>query len=74
MTDDNVIVLPVPTRLDVPVERVLGAAMAAEMETAVVIGWAANGDFYFASSAGDGGDVLWLLEVARKKLMEAGGA
>lgn len=74
MTDDNVVILSVPTRLDLPAERVLKAALDADIKTAVVIGWDANDDFYFASSAGDGGDVLWLLEVARKKLMETGGA
>lgn len=70
----NVITMPGPTRIDLPVERVLTVALGAELKTAVVIGWDADGEFYFKSSAADGGEVLWLLEVARKKLMEAGGA
>lgn len=70
MSDDNVIVMSVSTRLDIPAERVLTAALDADIKTAVVIGWDADGDFYFASSAADGGDVLWLLEMARKQLLE----
>lgn len=71
---DNVVTWPAPTRIDVPVERVMQAASDASLETAIVIGWDSSGQFYFKSSAADGGDVLWLLEVARKKLLEAGGA
>jgi len=59
------------TRLDLPADRILENAPK-EMQTAVVIGWDADGDFYFASSAADGADVLWLLEMAKKKLLEIG--
>jgi hypothetical protein len=59
------------TRLDIPAERILRKAQDADLSTAVVIGWDADGDFYFASTAADGGDVLWLLELAKKKLLEA---
>jgi hypothetical protein len=58
------------TRLDIPVERVLRQAGDAELDTAVVIGWDANGEFYFASSAADGGEIIWLLELTKKKLLE----
>ncbi|MBR0682756.1 hypothetical protein GXW74_19850 [Roseomonas eburnea] len=67
------VVLPVVTRLDVPAERVLSCAMEAGLEKAVVVGWTAEGEFYFASSLADGGEVLWLLEMAKKRLLEAGG-
>jgi len=60
------------TMLDIPVETVMNMAGAANLGTAVVIGWDEVGDFYFASSASDGGDVLWLLEKAKKMLLEAG--
>lgn len=62
------------TTLDIAAERVLEGAHEARLASAVVIGHAENGDFYFASSIADGGDVLWLLEVAKKKLLEMGGA
>ena len=58
------------TYLDIPTERILRRAQEAGLSTAVVVGWAADGGFYFASSAADGGDVLWLLELAKKKLLE----
>jgi hypothetical protein len=69
---NNVVILPVVTRLDLPAQRTLDAACDANLETAVVIGWDADGDFYFASNKADGGDVLWLLELAKRKLFEAG--
>ncbi len=70
----NVIEPSFITKLDIPAERVLRKAQGSDLTTAVVIGWEADGDFYFASSAADGAEVLWLLEVAKKKLLEAGDA
>lgn len=67
----NVVILPVITRLDGPADRAIEAAASANLETVVVIGWDADGDFYFASNKADGGDVLWLLELAKRKLFEA---
>lgn len=68
----DIIELDVITRLDIPVSRVLNNA--ADLENVVVIGWTKEGDFYFASSKGDGGDVIYLLELAKKKLLEIGDA
>lgn len=59
------------TRLDCPPDRVLESAVG-ELEDAVVIGWSKTGDFYFASSKAGGPEVLWLLALASKKLMEIG--
>lgn len=72
MSKDNVVYLNQPTRLDIPVKRVLKGAKRAKLDTAVVVGWDPDGSLYFASSAADGGDVLWLLELAKKKLLEMG--
>jgi hypothetical protein len=58
------------TRLDIPAARVLQGATDAALQTAVVIGWDAKGEFYFASSAADGAEVLWLIKVTEKKLMD----
>lgn len=58
------------TTLDIPVERILRKATEAEMTTVVVMGWDKSGDLYFASSVADGGDVLWLMEQAKKRLLE----
>lgn len=69
----NVVDLNVPTTLDIPVDRVLRRADEAGLTTAVVMGWDADGQLYFASSVADGGDVLWLMECAKRALMDVGG-
>ena len=74
MNENNVVILPVVTRLDVPAERVLNAALAEDLEGVVVIGQQTDGGYYFNSSLADGGEVLWILEWAKLALMRAGGA
>lgn len=71
-SEGNVVGTGAPSRLDLPPKRVLAAAERAELNEVVVIGFDADGEFYFASSQADGGDVLWLLEMAKKKLLEVG--
>jgi hypothetical protein len=73
MSNNNVVILPVVTRLDIPVERVLNTALAADLDGVVVIGKQKDGYYYFSSSIADGGDVLWQLEWAKAALMRAGG-
>lgn len=58
------------TKLDIPVSKTLKFAKEANLQCAVVIGFDDNGEFYFASSKADGGYVIWLLEMAKKKLLE----
>ena len=67
---DNVVEFNSITSLDTPPPRVLAKAAGAKLESCVVVGFKEDGDFYFASSNADGGDVLWLLELAKKKLLE----
>jgi hypothetical protein len=67
----SVVVLPVITTLDIDVQRVLNAAVNAELERAIVIGRTADGELYFASSKSGGGEILWDLETARLRLMES---
>jgi len=57
------------SRLDIPAERVLQAAIAAGMSEVVICGFDSDGQEYFASSQADGGDVLWHLERAKIKLL-----
>lgn len=66
--DDNVVYLGGVTKLDLPPDQILGAAMG-EMEGVVILGYAKNGDEYFASSYADGGTVLWLMERAKLRLL-----
>jgi hypothetical protein len=56
------------SRLDIPPERVLTDALEKDLELAVVIGVDKDGQFYFASSASDGGEILWWLNRAVWKL------
>lgn len=65
----NVVELPVVTSLDIPCERILRKAAEADLQTAIVIGRDQDGELYFASSVADGGDVLWLMEIAKKALI-----
>lgn len=69
MTDGNVIDLGVITTLDLNPDRVLEAAKE-RLEYVVIVGFDKDGDFYFASSRSDGGDCIWVLEMAKKQLLE----
>lgn len=66
----EIIELEQVTKLDLPPERILRKATEAGLTGVVVVGYDADGDFYFASSYADG--VLWLTELAKKKLLEIG--
>lgn len=68
----DVVNLPVITRLDLPPERILTAALESGLDGVAIVGWDADGELYFASSMADGGEVLWLFELAKKKLLEVG--
>ena len=62
------------TRLDLPVDRVLEQAKGKLADGAVVVlGWDAEGELFFASNKADGGEVIWLLEMAKKRLLEISG-
>lgn len=65
----NVINLPVITTLDIPPERVLTEAIAADLGSVIVVGHTKDGDLYFGASMADGGEVLWLFERAKLALM-----
>ena len=62
---DNVVVLDCITTLDIPSDRVLEQAIG-KLESVVVFGYDKEGNEYFASSYGDGKDILWLLEMCKK--------
>lgn len=68
----NVVGIGGVTRLDIPAERVIDEAAKADLDAVIIIGTDQDGDFYFASSQADGGDVLWWLEIAKKRLLEIG--
>lgn len=67
----NVVDLNCKTRLDLPAEKVLGKALEADLDIAVVIGYDKDGEFYFASTTSNGADVVWLFEQGKLELLEA---
>lgn len=57
-----------PTRLDIPVDRVLQGAEEANLEKCIIIGDTGE-DIYLASSMGRISEVVYLLELAKHKLL-----
>lgn len=72
MPNDKIVPFPGVTRLDIPPERVLCGALENVFDKVVVLGYTEEGEEYFASSVADGGDILWLLERAKQRLMTVG--
>jgi hypothetical protein len=70
--EDVVVLFTGITKLDLPAERIIGGAAKANLDAVVIIGFDGDGDFFFSANKADGGEVLWLMELARKKLMEIG--
>lgn len=60
------------TKLNLPTERVLSSALEASLNGVVIVGYDKDGEFYFASSYAAGPEVLWLIELARTKLLKIG--
>lgn len=58
------------TKLDVPAERVIQAALEAGLTDVAISGVLQDGSEYFASSVADGADCLWMLERMKKRLLE----
>ena len=57
---------------NLPTKDVLTGAQETELTNVIVIGWNdAIGKLYTASSTGDGGTILLMLELAKNKLIEA---
>ncbi len=57
------------TKLDLPIDRVLDSAKG-ELEGVILIGYDKEGEEYFASTYADGGDILWLIERLKKRLLQ----
>ena len=57
------------TKLDLPVDTILESAKE-QLDGVLLLGYDNDGEFYFASTYADGGDVLWLLANCKKQLLE----
>lgn len=69
-TAENVEILDMTTRHDIPVERIYRWAKSMDFRGVVILGYTKSGDEYFSSSIADGGEALWLLERAKQKLLK----
>ncbi len=58
-------------RGDMDPDEVLEAAKG-ELEECIVIGWDKDGELWLMGNRAHAGDALWLLEVAKKTLLEMG--
>lgn len=67
---DNVITLDVDTTLPIPAERILEGARLNEVSPLLLIGWKPDGELYLASTHGDLGEHLILLERAKAVLLD----
>lgn len=67
---DNVVIWNGITKHDLPPDRILEGARG-KLKSVVVLGWDEEGCVYFASSMADGGDVMWLMEWAKRAMLEA---
>ena len=69
MSDDNVIYLNEATTEDIPPDRVVAAALDANLSVAIVIGRRPDGTIYFASSTGDVKEAHWLVSVVATNIV-----
>lgn len=64
----QVLAYPGITSLNMPAEQMLDLAKNANLDQIVIMGYAKDGEFYFASSIADGGAILWLMETAKLEM------
>lgn len=64
----NVVNLHCVTKLDMPPDRILEEAIG-KLDGVVIMGFDKDGEEFFASSYADGGQVLWLIERSKLKLL-----
>ena len=66
----EVVILDVETRLDIPAERILEAAKQDDLETAMVIGFDADGELYVRTTTTKAKEMIWLMELAKQLVMD----
>jgi len=66
----NVVIMsPNVTSLDLTPARVLQMAFDAELESVVVVGYDKLGNEYYAATAGDPAETIWLFERSKHRIM-----
>lgn len=69
----EVVRLQTITRLNLNPDAVLKEAIGKCPEGVFIAGYDADGDLFFASSIADGGTVLWMMEIAKARLLKMAG-
>lgn len=59
------------TRLDFSPDMILSGALSV-LDSVVVLGYDKDGEFFFSCSNADGADALWLMEKAKRELLDVG--
>lgn len=68
--NDNIIKFPCLNSEDIPVDRLLEQALSENLESVLLIGKYKNGDYFLSSSDVDVKNMLWLIEVLKREIME----
>ena len=68
--DPKIVVFPGFTTVDLPAEQVLQSAIDAKIPEVIVLGWDQEETIYIASNKSRRADALYLLEVAKKFLLD----
>lgn len=66
----KVVELGCVTTQDIPPEKILGAALKADLTEVVIIGQHKDGSVYFAMSTAEAPSINWLLDCAKRLLMD----
>lgn len=69
---DNLRIFPGETTLNFEPNVILDGAKRANLSEVVIVGMDQDGAFYFASNIAAGPGVLWLLELAKTRLIAMG--
>ena len=70
MSEDNVVALDTPFHGEIPCDRLLRAAQDADLSRLLIVGTDSHGNLYFATSMPEPEMMVWLLECAKKKVMD----
>ena len=66
----TVVDLGCTTTADIPPEKILNGALRAGLKEVVVIGTLPDGSVYFAMSTAEAPDINWLLDCAKRLLLD----
>lgn len=66
----NVRILPIVTSEELSPIAMLEAAKNGDLQKVVIVGIDADGNSFFSSSIGDAREVNWMLELAKRDLMD----